>query len=115
MFWTWTNGREYSLLRRFSNPGATPMRQIVSEGKVLCQGNITFAGKSRVEWNLDNDILLCEPGWRTSRLVRHADQRRFAVWYFRQCVVEGVWRPHLLDEVAPLIFGMVLDCSSAGD
>src|SRR4051794_2528023 len=61
MSWTWTNGKEYSLLCRVVNPGVKPIRQIVSDGNVLCQGQVIvpFAGRPRIEWNLNNDMFLC--------------------------------------------------------
>jgi hypothetical protein len=114
--WTWTDGTEYSLLTRITNLGANPSRKIACSGKTLCEGNlhIPFIGQSRLEWTLGSDTLLMIPGCCQGKLVRPANQKRFAVWHQRITwgswpQADGVWRPNLAPSLHPLIFGMILD------
>jgi hypothetical protein len=110
--WTWLDGTPYSLWSRVSNLGAQPTATISSEQRILASGNLVtpFVGGSSMEWSIAGDQLVTQRGSR--RLQRTCNGRTLARWRqplaFGRIGIEGVIRPHLSDEIVPLLVGIIL-------
>jgi hypothetical protein len=63
-----------------------------------------------MEWSINGDRLVTHSG--SGSVKRTTDSRTLAMWRqplaFGRIGIEGVLRPHLTDEIVPLLFGIIL-------